>query len=125
MEHFVTIFSAILGLPPPWLVTSVDFDQAANHLNIDIAFQDGRSLACPACGATGLGEPKLETWCHREFVACAAYLHAWVPSIACSCGVCPVQRPWCRVGSRFSRILDHGGNQGRPAVKPVTRPLDA
>lgn len=125
MGHLAIFYSAVLGLPPPWEVTSVSFDQGAKRLNINIAFQDGRSLACPACGATGAGEPQLETWCHREFLNCAAYLHARVPSIACSCGVCPVQRPWCRVGSRFSRILDHGGNRGRPARKSLTRALDA
>ena len=95
-------FSGILGLPPPWQVTSVSCDRKGGHLNIIVAFQDASPLSCPACGATGAGEPRLETWRHSGFLDRALYLHARMPSIACSCGVCPVERPWCRAGSGFA-----------------------
>jgi len=101
------IFSATLGLSPPWKITSVGFAEGSNRMDISVELMQGNTLICPICGAQGVpvsGAPETEIWYHDDFLAYATYLHARVPSLVCGCGAFPLQRPWCRAGSRFSRV---------------------
>jgi transposase len=100
-----SIFSATLGLSPPWLVTTVSFASEANRMDITIDFAQGSSFICPHCGS--MEKPchvESETWYHDDFFRYQTYLHASVPHIACCCGVVPVERPWSRVGSKFALL---------------------
>ena len=99
-----SIFSATLGLSPPWRVTSVTFAQEEKRLDIMVEFSPGDNLNCPDCGA----EPEhffteTETWHHDNFLRYSTFLHARVPNHRC-CTVLPVARPWARAGSKFGKL---------------------
>ena len=101
------IFSATLGLSEPWKITSVEFPQGSNRMEIRIELMQSSALICPICGAQGTcgpAESQTETWYHDDFLCYATYLHALIPSLVCRCGRFPLERPWCREGSRFSRV---------------------
>jgi len=101
----LAIFSGTLGLSPPWQVTSVSFARESNRLDITVHYEQANSLTCPVCGAPGAicpFESETETWFHEDFLNYATYLHARVPRLSCSCGDLP--RPWCRAGSKFSKL---------------------
>jgi transposase len=103
----LSIFSATLGLSPPWQVTSVSFEKESNRLDIRVEFTPGCSLTCPVCGRhehVSAAEEDTEVWYHADFFRYAAYLHARIPQLACACGALPLERPWCRAGSRFARV---------------------
>ena len=102
------IFSATLGLSPPWQVTKVIFGKESNRLDISIEYAHGNAIDCPICGGEGTScpaETTSEIWYHGDFLRYVTYLHARVPLMACCCGSrFPLERPWSRAGSRFTRI---------------------
>lgn len=104
-----TIFTATLGLIPPWRVISARFSEKSNRLDIDVEYARVKEHDCPLCGGKGTGcttEMLQETWFHENFFRYATYLHARVPMVVCHCGgAFRPERPWCRPGSNFCRVL--------------------
>lgn len=102
------IFSATLGLFPPWQVTSASFAKESNRLDIHVEYTHQSGHDCPFCGESGaccLAETVQETWYHEDFFRYATYLHARVPLLTCRCGgTFHLERPWSRDGSRFCRV---------------------
>ena len=102
------IFSATLGLFPPWQVTSATFSKDSNRLDIQVEFLHTTGHDCPFCGGRGTCRPAgtvQETWFHDDFFRYATYLQARVPLLACRCGrKLHPERPWSRAGSRFCRL---------------------
>lgn len=45
------LFTAALGLQPPWEVKSLEFNAHERRLDILVDFQRGASFPCPECGA--------------------------------------------------------------------------
>ena len=104
----MSIFSAVLGLSPPWQVTSVTFAKESNRLDICVEFKQSYSLICSACQAKGIichAELKTEAWHRNDFFGYDAYLFASVPHLVGLCGLFPLERPWCRESTRFVRVL--------------------
>jgi hypothetical protein len=111
------IFSATLGLTPPWKITSVGFSEGSNRMDIHLEVKQEKTLICPVCGAegtTGEQDPQPETWFHDDFLCYATYLHALVPTLECRCGKFPLERPWNREGSRFSRCPESAPDPDQP-----------
>ena len=104
----MAIFSATLGLFSPWQVTSASFAKESNRLDIHVEYAHPAAHDCPFCGGRGtcsLAGTVQEIWYHDDFFRYATYLHARVPLLACRCGrKFHQERPWCRAGSRFSRL---------------------
>jgi transposase len=101
----LALYSGTLGLSPPWQVTEVTFAKDSNRLDIRVAYEPLTPPACPVCGTQAAdcqADSQDETWFHEDFFHYATYLHARVPQPPCKCGLFP--RPWCRAGSRFTKI---------------------
>ncbi|HEY5974017.1 MAG TPA: hypothetical protein VIU41_04685 [Geobacteraceae bacterium] len=101
------IFSATLGLSAPWSITSVRFSKEDNRLDIDIIYDGGSVIKCPACGGDAQAcSHHDETWYHSDFFRYTAYLHARVPLVECA--NCAEHRrvtvPWARPGTKFQRM---------------------
>jgi|SRR6185369_1463195 len=113
------IFSATLGLSPPWHITSVSFVHHESRMDIAIDFYEGNLFSCPECGKRSMPcSVENETWFHDNFFRYSAFLHARVPRIECCVGIVAAERPWSRAGSRFSRLL----RGSSPAPYPRTQP---
>jgi len=108
MIEQMAIFSATLGLSPPWQVTGASFAGESNRLDLNIEYAHSTPLDCPVCGRSGTGVPvetAVEIWYHEDFLRYATYLHAQVPLMTCCCGgKIPLERPWSRPGSKFARL---------------------
>jgi transposase len=104
------IFSAALGLTPPWQVTKLEFSVEGKRLDITIDFPRGSNFSCPECGLEGCKayDTQVEEWRHMNFFQFAAYLHARVPRVECGkgCGVKKVEVPWSRPGSGFTLLFE-------------------
>jgi transposase len=103
------LFTAALGLVPPWQVRDSTFSPEASQLDLWIDFPTGSKFVCPDCGATDV--PVHDTvdkkWQHLAFFQHICYLHARVPRVRCdACGVKQVQVPWARSGSGFTLLFE-------------------
>jgi transposase len=99
-----SVFSATLGLTPPWQVSDVTFADDDRRLDITVTY--GAGTACPCCGAREpADEAEVETWYHHDFFRYTTYLHSRVPGCACCGHRHAVERPWARAGSKFERLL--------------------
>jgi hypothetical protein len=108
MIEQMAIFSATLGLSPPWVVTAATFAKESNRLDLKIEYSHVSPVDCPICGKSASSTPAgtmVEIWFHEDFFRYSTYLHAQVPVMTCCCGCeFPLERPWSRVGSKFSRV---------------------
>ncbi len=104
------LFTAALGLTPPWEVQDIKFSESQNRLDIWVGFPEGNTFTCPACGKSGMPvyDSKEKTWRHLNFFQFRTYLHARVPRIKCSngCKVKQVMLPWARPGSEFTLLFE-------------------
>ena len=107
-EH--SLFTAALGLTPPWGVVSVDFDAKAKRVDLEVDVAGGARFACPACGAAEqpVHDSRQRTWQHLHFFEHRAYIHAPVPRVRCGeCGkTTQVAVPWARPGSGFTELFE-------------------
>lgn len=103
-----SLMQLALGLTPPWTVSSADFDQPAQRLDIHIDFSPGSHFACPVCGAVcAVHDTEQKTWRHLDFFQHQAYLHARVPRVRCGThGVRQVAVPWARPGAGFTLLFE-------------------
>ena len=105
-----SLFTAALGLQPPWRVTDVRFSKENNRIDFDVAFEAGSRFPCPACDAEE--QPVHDTlerkWRHLNFFQYEAYIHARVPR--CGCGQCgktqQIAVPWARPQAGFSQLME-------------------
>jgi len=108
--NYQTLFTAALGLAPPWEVQEIKFTESENRLDIWVGFPEVNTFTCPACGQSGMSvyDAKEKTWRHLNFFQFRTYLHARVPRIKCSAG-CKVKQvilPWARPGSEFTLLFE-------------------
>lgn len=102
----LALFSATLGLSPPWRISTVRFAADERRIDIAVSFDCSGTYVCPVCGRPV--SPRLATteiWFHDDFLQYPTYLSAEIPLLACTCGrELPVERPWTRPGSRFDLL---------------------
>jgi transposase len=106
----IDLFQLALGLMPPWMVQSSEFDPASKRLDICLYFPRGSTFACPTCGQEGLKahDTVQKKWRHLNFFQHEAYLSAKVPRVRCkNCGSLRlVEVPWARPGSGFTLLFE-------------------
>lgn len=104
-----SLFTAALGLQPPWEVVEVRFTPESGEIHFEVACHAKR-LACPACGAgeQPIHDRKARRWQHLHFFQYRAFIEAEVPRVACGgCGKSTqVPVPWARPGSGFTMLLE-------------------
>jgi len=105
------MFGAALGLAEPWRVTSVEFDQEAGRLDLELDFPRGARFRClePGCAkaAGAVHDPAEKTWRHLDFFAHQAFIQALVPRVRCpEHGVHLVAVPWARPGRGFTLLFE-------------------
>jgi len=105
----LALFSAALGLTPPWEVVSVAFDPAGKRLDLGLDFPRGATFCCPECGRSGLKarDTERKTWRHMNFWQHETYLTARVPRVECpEHKVRLVAVPWARERSGFTLLFE-------------------
>ncbi|AGA89822.1 transposase family protein [Thioflavicoccus mobilis 8321] len=104
------LFTAALGLSPPWQVTDVRFDPQGGRIDFEVGFAQGGRFACPACAAEAqaVHDTRERSWRHLHFFQFQAFIHAKVPRVRCqACGkTTQVPVPWARKGSGFTQRFE-------------------
>jgi transposase len=103
------IFSATLGLHRPWEILSIAISEEEKRMDIAISVANNSNFTCPTCGKTvEFCDVTSEMWRHDSFFQYATYLHVRVPVIKCPCcGICEMEHPWMRNGSRFVLVSEN------------------
>ena len=105
-----SLFTAALGLAPPWQVLDIQFDPEKGRIDFKVGFSSGSKFSCPECGesAQSVHDTRSRTWRHLNFFQYQAYLHADLPRVRCTkCGKTKqVAAPWARPGSGFSLLME-------------------
>lgn len=103
------LFTAALGLVPPWEVDKVELDTSRKRIDFDVRC-NAKTLACAHCGAAAqpIHDRLRRSWRHLDFFQFEAWLHADVPRVACAgCGkTAQVEVPWAREGSGFTLLFE-------------------
>lgn len=104
------LFSAALGLMPPWQVLDIQFDPEKGRIDFKIGFTSGAKFSCPSCEESeqGVHDSRQRTWRHLNFFQYQAFIHADLPRVRCSkCGkTTQIVAPWSRAGSGFSLLME-------------------
>ncbi len=103
------LFTAALGLVPPWRVVRSDFNPEQRLLELQVDFKVGARFVCPECQASGCAvhDTVEKRWRHLDFFQHQAFIVARVPRIDCpQCGVRLVSVPWARPGSGFTLLME-------------------
>lgn len=108
------LYTALLGLHPPWRIREVRLDLAADRVDVWIEEAGGAKWSCPECERTvSLYDHAQERqWRHLDTCHCQTYLHARLPRVQCpEHGVRQVTASWAGPGSQFtlgmeSRVIE-------------------
>jgi transposase len=103
------LFTAALGLIPPWAVIHTSFDVAGKRLTLQVDFPAESRFVCPSCEAADcpVYDSTEKQWRHLDFFQHQAYITARVPRVSCKrCGVKQVEVPWARSGSGFTLLME-------------------
>ena len=80
----IILFTAALGLQPPWKVSKVDFNPAEGRLDLYISRERGSKHPCPKCEIEcNVHDTQARTWRHLNFFQYRAYIHCDTPRIKC------------------------------------------
>lgn len=108
----IALFTAALGLTPPWEVAEVRFEASAGggrgELSLGLDFPRGSRFPCPRCGtACPVHDTAEKQWRHLDFFQHVTLLKARVPRTDCAQdGVLQVLVPWAREGSGFTLLFE-------------------
>ena len=103
------LFTAALGLMPPWIVVRTDFHADQRLLEMHVDFKVGARFSCPGCTSVGCAvhDTVEKRWRHMDFFQHQAFIVARVPRVQCpNCGVRLVDVPWARSGSGFTLMME-------------------
>jgi len=103
----IELYRAILGLPAPWTVVSVDLD--VNEQRVVVRVDAGTGpFACPECTTSG---PRYDSrprrWRHLDTCQFMTWIEAEVPRVDCPThGVKQIRVPWAEPGSQFTALFE-------------------
>ena len=96
-------YDQLLGLSPPWFVSSVDLSLSEERVYVHVANLE-KILPCPICGAASRRhDGRHREWRHLDTCQMQTFLIAEVPRVKClEHGVKQVPVPWAYPGSGFT-----------------------
>ena len=108
MNNEIKLFTAALGLQPPWEVSQVGFNPDEGRLDIYISRERGSKHPCPKCAVEcDVHDTQPRTWRHLNFFQYRAYIHCDTPRVKCQAhGVLQADTPWSRPGSGFTLLFE-------------------
>ncbi len=103
------LFTKLLGITPPWRVTRVTVDMAAERIDVWVEETPGAKFQCAGCGAAVpvYDHTPEQVWRHLDTCQCETYVHARLPRTACPVdGVKQLAAPWAEGRSDYTRLFE-------------------
>ena len=103
------LFAKLLRIAPPWRVTRVSVDVAAERVEVWVEEIPGAKFPCAVCRAPApvYDHTPAQAWRHLDTCECQTYVHARLPRTACRVdGVKQVRAPWAEARSEYTRPFE-------------------
>lgn len=103
------LYTRLLGITPPWRVTRVTVDMAAERIDVWVAEAPGTKFHCAGCGAPRAvyDHTPEQAWQHLDTCQCRTFVHARLPRTTCPVdGVRQIAAPWAEPRSPFTRAYE-------------------
>lgn len=106
--HDRHLYAKILGIEPPWNVTSVTLDREQRTVRVTLAVKKRKKLPCPKCSRPSARyDTRTRRWRHLDTCQYQTILSASVPRVNCrEHGVLQVVVPWAEPGSQFTALFE-------------------
>jgi transposase len=106
----IELYQILLGLTPPWKVTSVEVhpDPKLREITVRVEYPKGELLQCPECEQVCPGyDHKTRRWRHLNTMQFKTIIESDVPRVECSThGVKSIGVPWAEDKSRFTALFE-------------------
>jgi transposase len=115
-------YSLLLGLVPPWLVTSVDLKVEQKLVEIDVKWPVDHQVECPECGRScSIKDHREERrWRHLDTMQFQTIIKSRVPRSECpEHGVKTISVPWAGPNSRFTLLFERLAIDVMKAAKSI------
>ena len=103
------LFTQLLGITPPWRVTRVTVNMAAERIDVWVDEAPGTKFRCAGCGAPVpvYDHTPEQVWRHLDTCQCQTHVHARLPRTTCPVdGVRQVVAPWAEGRSDYTRLFE-------------------
>lgn len=102
------LYTTILGIEKPWIVTRVDLDPSEEEVHVHVEWDSGVPLACPRCREIcPRKDHRRRSWRHLDTCQYRTILEAEVPRVKCADhGVHQVEVPWAEPRSGFTALFE-------------------
>lgn len=102
------LYTTILGIQKPWIVTSVDLDPSEEEVHVHVEWDRHVPLPCPTCGeGCPQKDRRRRSWRHLDTCQYRTILVADVPRVNCAeHGVHQVEVPWAEPRSGFTALFE-------------------
>ena len=107
----ITLYSQILGITPPWEITSVELDMDNERVDVYVKWSQKGVAPCPTCEGENevpihdLREERV--WRHLDTCQIKTFIHCKVPRSKCSKhGVKTINVSWAKDSSRFTILFE-------------------
>ena len=102
----IELYTQLLGITPPWRVTRVTVDMAAERIDVWVEEAPGTKFRCAGCGQPRpvYDHTAEQVWQHLDTCQCGTYVHGRLPRTSCpGDGVRQIAAPWAEPRSPFTR----------------------
>lgn len=102
------LYSNILGIKPPWQVTSVQLDIMKKTVTIRVEYDPLQKTPCSECDAVGsIYDHVVRRWRHLDTCQMTTIIECDVPRVSCDKdGVKQIRIPWAEAKSHFTALFE-------------------
>jgi transposase len=103
------LYTMLLGIKYPWLVTKVQVDMALNRVDVWVQEAEGARFFCAVCRqeAPVHDHTEEQVWRHLDTCQLQTFVHARLPRTKChKDGVKQILSPWAESRSQFTRLFE-------------------
>ena len=104
----IELYQNILGVMPPWIVSSVQLDLKAKTVTVHVEYgQDGMSR-CPVCNSEApVYDHQIRRWRHLDTCQMTTIIECSVPRVTCGTHKTKqLQVPWAESNSHFTMLFE-------------------
>ena len=106
--HGVELYTKVLGVKPPWMVSGVQLDLKQRAVTISVSYDKSVPVACPVCaGQASIYDHQKRRWRHLDTCQLRTILECEVPRASCKDhGVKQLPVAWAEANGRFTALFE-------------------